>query len=85
MDSHRIPRGGARSETRRRKKKAFVERMGTVTINMDEYEQAGVDMSVLQIVIRKIEDLPPLPLIVQKVLSLTQSENANTNELAKFI
>ncbi len=59
--------------------------MGTVTINMDEYEQAGVDMSVLQIVIRKIEDLPPLPLIVQKVLSLTQSENANTNELAKFI
>lgn len=67
------------------RKKAFVERMGTVTINMDEYEQAGVDISVLKMVISKIEDLPPLPLIVQKVLSLTQSENANTDELAKVI
>jgi putative nucleotidyltransferase with HDIG domain len=67
------------------RKKAFVERMGTVTINMEEYEQAGIDMSVLKLVISKIEDLPPLPLIVQKVLSLTQTENANTDELAKVI
>ncbi len=59
--------------------------MGTVTINMEEYEQAGVDISVLKMVISKIEDLPPLPLIVQKVLSLTQSENADTDELAKVI
>ncbi len=59
--------------------------MGTVTINMEEYQQAGIDMSVLKLVISKIEDLPPLPLIVQKVLTLTQTENANTDELTKVI
>jgi putative nucleotidyltransferase with HDIG domain len=67
------------------RRKAFVERVGTVTIDMDAYEKAGVDTSVLKMVIDKIEDLPPLPLIVQKVLSLTQSENTNTEELAKVI
>lgn len=67
------------------RKRAFVEKMGTVTISMDEYERAGVDMDVLRMVINKIEDLPPLPLIVHKILSLTQDEKSDTSELSKVI
>lgn len=67
------------------RKRAFVEKMGTVTINMEEYERAGADTDALRMVINKIEDLPPLPLIVHKILSLTQDEKSNTSELAKVI
>jgi hypothetical protein len=66
-------------------KKAYVEKMGTVTIDMDEYVRAGADADVLRMVINKIEDLPPLPLIVHKILSLTQDENSQTSDLAKVI
>ncbi|MBW2058160.1 MAG: HDOD domain-containing protein [Deltaproteobacteria bacterium] len=66
-------------------RKAFVEKMGTVTINMEEYEHAGADTDVLKMVIDKIEDLPPLPLIVHKILNVTQDENSDTGELAKVI
>ncbi len=59
--------------------------MGTVTIDMDEYVQAGADINVLRMVINRIEDLPPLPLIVHKILNLTQDEKTNTTELAKVI
>jgi putative nucleotidyltransferase with HDIG domain len=67
------------------RKGAFVEKMGTVTIDMDAYEKRGTDMEVLRMVIDKIEDLPPLPLIVHKILSLTQDEKSNTSELAKAL
>jgi putative nucleotidyltransferase with HDIG domain len=68
-----------------RQRKAFVTKMGTVTIDMDEYVRAGADIDVLRMVIDKIEDLPPLPLIVHKILSLTQDEKTNTSALAKVI
>jgi len=66
-------------------KKAYVEKMGTVTINMDEYVRAGADADVLRMVINKIDDLPSLPLIIHKILSLTQDENSQTSQLAKVI
>ena len=66
-------------------RRAYVEKMGTVTINMEDYEKAGADADVLRMVINKIEDLPPLPLIVHKILSLTQDETSNTSELGQVI
>jgi putative nucleotidyltransferase with HDIG domain len=66
-------------------KRAYVEKMGTVSINFEDYEKAGADTEVLRMVIHKIEDLPPLPLIVHKILGLTQNETSNTSELAQVI
>ena len=71
-----------RTESR---KPAYVEKMGTVDISMEEYEAAGADADVLRMVINKIEDLPPLPLVVHKILNLTQDETSNTSQLAQVI
>jgi putative nucleotidyltransferase with HDIG domain len=68
-----------------RGRKTYVEKMGTVTINMADYEKAGADADVLRLVINKIEDLPPLPFIVHKILSLTQDKTSNTSELAQVL
>ena len=63
----------------------YVDKMGTVTISTEEYEAAGADADVLRMVINKIDDLPPLPLVVHKILNLTQDETSNTSELAQVI
>jgi putative nucleotidyltransferase with HDIG domain len=59
--------------------------VGIVTIEIDEFAETTGDMGKLCRIVRRIKDLPPLPLVARKILSLTKEEAPNMDELARVI
>ncbi len=53
---------------------------------LDEVEdQERLDSDVVKVVIKGIEDLPPLPDVVQKILNIVNDEGAGAKDLARII
>jgi len=51
----------------------------------EEADQDHLDADVVKVIIKGIEDLPPLPEIVQKILGVVNDEDAGAKDLARII
>ena len=63
----------------------LAERIGTLTLDVSDRVGAEAEMGTLGRVVKRIRDLPPLPFVAQKIVSLTQEEDPNIDELAQVI